>query len=65
MEKYGISIDGEHTQTCTDDGLIDSLSEAQDEAATENTEVQRGEGGIGHWKIEGKKERRHDRCGLQ
>lgn len=57
MEKYGISIDGEHTQKWTDDGLIDSLSEAQDEAATENTKVQRGEGGIRHWKIEGKKEK--------
>lgn len=36
----------------TYDRLINSLSEAQDEAAAENTQVQRGEGGIGHWKEE-------------
>ena len=50
MEKYGISNDGEHIKTQTDYGLTDSLSEAQDEAATEIAVVQRREGGIRHWK---------------
>lgn len=39
---------GGHIQAQTDNRLIDSLSEAQDEAAAENTEVQREEGGIRH-----------------
>lgn len=51
MEKYGISNDGERIKTQTDYGLIDSLSEAQDEAASEIAVIQRGEGGIRHWKL--------------
>lgn len=40
MEKYGISNDGGHIMAQTDNRLIDLLSEAQDEAATESAEVQ-------------------------
>lgn len=48
MEKYGISNNAGNIRAQTDNRIIDSLSEAQDETAAENTDVQWGEGGIRH-----------------